>query len=259
MMPTGPAGPTESTGPPSTLRASFDDLDGRTVEFECEPTIASHWVARDILAGKTYPILSFVDDVRVVLDVGANCGAAAVYFGHHYPDATVHAFEPGSPQRAVLERNVAELRNVVVHPVGLHATDQELPLYFGSSDSGMSSVIRTEWHGDEHEIVQLRSAAAWAAEHDVTSIDVLKVDVEGVEEDVLQSLSPLLPTVKVLYLEYDSRSARRTAARLLDPTHELFVGKMFLDQGEVTYLRKDLADHPGATEWLRSIFTPTDG
>ena len=144
------------------MQATFDDLDGRTIEFECEPTIASHWVARDILAGLTYPWLPFVDDVSVVFDVGANCGATSVYFGHHYPDAVVHAFEPGSPQRAVLERNIADLPNVTVHPLGLHREDQELPLYYGSSDSGMSSVIRTEWHGDEHEVVQLRAAGDWA-------------------------------------------------------------------------------------------------
>ena len=69
---------------------------------------------------------------------------------------------------------------------------------------------------------------------------------------MLESLAPLLPTVKVLYVEYDSRQARRALARLLDPTHELYVGKMFLDQGECTYLRSDFASDPAATEWLRS-------
>ena len=60
--------------------------------------------------------------------------------------------------------------------------------------------------------------------------------------------------VKACYLEYDSRQARRDIARLLDPTHELYTGSMFLDQGECLYLRTDLAALDAATEELRAIF-----
>ena len=107
----------------------------------------------------------------------------------------------------------------------------------------------------EPQLIQLRSAAGWAAEHGIERIDILKVDVEGCEIDVLGSLAPLLPTVKVLYVEYDSRQARRDIDRLLAPTHELYLAMMMaLDQGECLYLRKDLADHPDAVNRLREIF-----
>jgi FkbM family methyltransferase len=231
----------------------YVDIHGSTAEFECEPTIASHWVSRDILAGQTYPDLGFANPVRTIVDVGANCGAASVYFAQRHPDAMVHSLEPGSRQRAVLERNVASYSNVRVHPIGLHAVDQLLPLYFGDGDSGMSSVIRSEWNTEEHEVVTLRNAATWAAENAITAIDLLKVDVEGVEVEVLEAMSTYVPTVKVLYVEYDSRAARRSIAKLLEPTHELFIGKLFLDQGEITYIRRDLAEAPSATAWLQSI------
>ena len=227
----------------------------REFGFECEDTLVSRWVCAAILQGRTYPYLPFLEDVQVVFDVGANCGAASVHFGRHLPDAQVHAFEPGSLQRAILERNVDDLPNVHVHPIGLHAQDQELPLYRGRGDSGMSSVHPSDWTTDEHEMVRLRDAGAWAAEHGIDRIDVLKVDAEGCEVDVLAALAPLLPTVQVLFVEYDSRRARRELDRLVEATHELYIGKMFLDQGEVTYLAADVADRPAATEWLRSIFS----
>jgi FkbM family methyltransferase len=227
---------------------------GGTVEFECAPDVVSRWMHGDILAGKTYPYLPFVDDVRVVFDVGANCGSVSIHFARHYPDAEIHAFEPGTEQRGYLERNVAELANVHVHPIGLHSVDQEVPLYFGDGNTGLASITRRAVNLDASERVVLRAARAWAAEHGIERIDILKLDVEGCEPEVLSSLAPLLPTVKVLYLEYDSRGSRRAMADLLGATHELYRGLVFLDQGECIYLRKDLADHPAANQRLLELF-----
>lgn len=222
--------------------------DGVEIEFECADTIVSRWISREILAGNTYAFLPFVDDVRVVFDVGANCGATTVHFARHYPNAEIHSFEPGTEPRAILERNAAHYPNVQVHPIGLTSVDQSARLYKGDGDTGMASVFRRSVNLDESEPIELRSAAGWAAEHGIDRIDVLKVDVEGCEVDVIESLIGLLPTVKALYLEYDSRTSRRTLDRLLAPTHDLYTGFVFLDQGECLYLRKDFADLDAAVE-----------
>jgi hypothetical protein len=118
-------------------------------------------------------------------------------------------------------------------------------------------VIRRTVNLDESERVELRAAGGWAAEQGIDRIDVLKVDVEGCEIEVLTSLAALLPTVKVLFVEYDSRHARRALGRLLDETHELYGAKMLLDQGECIYLREDLADLDQATEMLGELLAAT--
>ena len=236
-----------------SMRFTVPVDDGEPIEFECADTLVSRWVNQDILLGKTYPYLPFVDDVQVVLDVGANCGATTVHLARHYPAAQVHSFEPGSAARAYLERNTAGFANVHVYPIGLYSTDCELPLYLGDGDLGMASIHQRDVNLDESELVALRAAGPWVAEHGIDRIDILKVDVEGVEVEVVASLAHLLPSVKVMYVEYDSRHSRRALAGLLEPTHEVYVGSLFLDQGEVIYLRKDLADLPAATERLREL------
>jgi hypothetical protein len=128
-----------------------------------------------------------------------------------------------------------------------------MPLYLGDGDLGMASVLPRAVNLDESELVQLCAGGSWTRVHAIDRIDVLKVDVEGVEVEVLMSLADLFATMKVVYLEYDSRRARRVIAALLEPTHELYVGSMFLDQGEIIYLRRDVADRPEATEHLRSM------
>ena len=82
---------------------------------------------------------------------------------------------------------------------------------------------------------------------------MLKIDVEGCEVEVLRSLEGMLPTVKVLYVEYDWRPARREIDQLLGRTHELYRGACFLDQGECFYLRNDLADHEAMAEHMREL------
>ncbi len=236
------------------MKLRIEPTGGEAFEFECEDTIASAWVSRSILENETYPIMPFVHDVRVVVDVGGNCGAASVHFARHYPDAEIHTVEPGSHQRTFLERNTAAWPQVTIHPIALKDEDGELPLFQGDDDSGMSSLVASEYATTSTETVPVRAAGPWATALGLDRIDVLKLDVEGCEVEVLQSLQPLLPTVRVLYVEYDSRAARRAIDAILADTHELYAGKVFLDQGEVVYLGKADADDPAATEHLLTLF-----
>lgn len=231
--------------------------DGNDVRFECADTWVSKWVCEPILRGETYPVVGFVDDVQVVFDVGANCGAATVHLARTYPSATVHSFEPAEEPRALLRRNVAPLSGVRVHPIGLSDHDAQVALYRGTEDSITGSVHQRSVNHAEHETVELRSACAWVAEHGIERIDILKLDVEGCEVEVLESLSPMLPTVKVLYVEYDSRQARRQIDDLLRSSHELYFALVqSLDQGECVYLHRDLADHPDAKDQLKRFLRP---
>jgi len=239
--------------------SNFVTADGETIEFECENTIASRWTSREILNNSTYPTLPFIGSVETILDIGANCGAAAVHFARAYPDAAIHSFEPGSLQRSILERNAAGYPGIRVHPFGLHSEDQTLTLYPGLADSGQSSLIRSEFTSADGETVEIRSAAGWIEEAGVQQVDIVKVDVEGVETEVLRSLSSVLQQVKVVYVEYESRADRRTIDKILEPTHALYSGKVFLDQGELVYLANDLADQPEATDHLKAMLAAALG
>jgi FkbM family methyltransferase len=241
------------------MRITVRSDDGHNIEFDCPDSVSSRWTSTSILQGRTYPFLPFVGDVRVVFDVGANCGAASVHFARHHPAAVVHAFEPGREARSFLERNVASLPNVRVQPFGLYSDDRQARLYRGDDDLGKASVFRRHVNLDESEPVELRAGGSWAAGQGIERIDILKVDVEGCEVEVLEGLAGLLPTVKVLFVEYDSRQARKALGRWLDATHELYIGNMFLDQGECTYLRADLAELEAATNQLRRAFAAAIG
>ncbi len=212
--------------------------DGETRSIECSDTFGSALLCKLILDGTTYPLLPFIDDVQVVLDVGANCGAASTWFSLLYPDARVYAFEPGSQPHRLLARNVEPLGNVTTYRLGLHDHDDEVDLFHGVDDSGTASIFRRFDTSDSSERITLRSAGGWFAESGLGRLDVLKVDTEGCELPIFRSLAEVLADVKVIYLEFHSESDRREIDDLLNPTHSLYFGRVIGDEGEVAYVSR---------------------
>ena len=215
--------------------------------FSLFKTDVSFQVANSIFAGATYPTISFVSDVKTVVDIGANVGAASVYFAIAYPDAKVYAFEPGSAPLSLLQQNVAPLHNVTVFPFGLHAWEQTLSLFQGKNDSVESSLYSSLRTDSASEDIRLVCASDFFAERGIHRIDVLKIDTEGCEVPILQSLQRYLPEVKVLYVEYHSERDRRMIDEILAPTHVLWRGQVSLAyRGEFCYLKRELV--PGESE-----------
>jgi FkbM family methyltransferase len=216
------------------------------LRFTCFDNWLSRWRSAAILRGETYPHLSFIGEVRTVVDVGANCGATSTFFATHHPQATVHALEPAREPYELLLLNAEGRPGIVPHNVGLHREDRELPLYNSGLDSGTASVIPDG--SSPGEVVTLRAAGDWLAEQGITRIDILKVDVEGCEMAVLESMAELLPSVKALYVEYGGLETRRELDRLLEPSHEMALGRIMLTHGEAVYIERSLAGEEAATE-----------
>jgi FkbM family methyltransferase len=221
---------------------------GGPLPFNLFKTDVSFQVADNIFAGATYPAISFVSDVKTIVDIGANVGAASVYFAIAYPHAQVYAFEPGSAPLSLLRQNVEPLRNVTVFPFGLHAREQRLSLFQGKNDSVESSLCSTSRTSSESEEVRLVCAPDFLASQSVDRIDILKIDTEGCEVPILRSLNAYLPEVKALYVEYHSERDRRLIDAMLAGTHVLWRGHVsFAYRGEFCYLKRELVPDESET------------
>jgi FkbM family methyltransferase len=198
-------------------------------------------ISEEILAGKTYPEVPFVSEVKTVLDIGANIGAASVFFATSYPGATIYALEPASSPFGLLQQNVGTLANVRAFDFGLFSETTSSSLYRGRNDSVESSIFPTARTEEEQESVQLHSAPEFLAEQGLESIDILKLDTEGCEVPILRALRPYIPAMKLIYVEYHSDRDRRLIDQLLAATHVLWRGQCSLvHRGEFCYLRRDL-------------------
>lgn len=152
-----------------------------------------------------------------ILDCGSNIGLSVYYFKELYPDCELVAFEPGRRAFEVLERNVKamELRNVTLHRVALSDTDGEQTLFdpdtmpMGASLTGR---LPPERYAGHSYTVQTRRLSTFIDR----PVDFLKLDIEGVEADVLEEIKEKLSLVRMLFCEihYDRRGPK-SADRLL--------------------------------------------
>ena len=188
---------------------------GLEVAFPNAANMAS--LVNRILRGGEYPMPELPGYApRLVVDIGANIGAAALCFALRYPGAEVHCYEPSRHNLAFLRRNTAPLPRIHCHDHGLSDRDQEADLFLGVSQSMQCSVIASPETGGATERVTLRRARTALEPLDLgAGRAVLKLDTEGCELPILSDLAPLLGGVDLIYVEYHSESDRRAIEGLL--------------------------------------------
>lgn len=209
-----------------------------TATFTGFDTPLARLVYNEIARGETYPLMPFIEDVRVIVDIGANVGAACMYFERFYPDAQLIAVEPCAEAFDLLRANVPRAQH---YRVGLYDRSQCARLYYGCQDSVTNSIFQSCSNTQEYELVTLLDAGEFFSEIGINRIDILKVDTEGAEVPILRSLKSLLDGVKVLYLEYHDERSRRNIDKLTSHSHILYSAKIESPhRGNLHYVRKDL-------------------
>jgi FkbM family methyltransferase len=133
---------------------------------------------------ETRALLAHVQGCRTILDIGANIGWFALWFAHHAPQATVHAFEPVPPSRAFLERNIALnglQQRIQVHSVGLSDEPGQFEFFVYPGGSTNASLANVTGASDAVRVVApTERLDEWVARHGVAP-DLIKCDVEGAE------------------------------------------------------------------------------
>lgn len=143
-----------------------------------------------------------------IVDGGSNIGMSVLFFKALYADARIVAFEPARPAYDVLVRNVEanDLRDVDAHQVALGREEGEIPFYEDPGDpSTFRMSVRPERLCGTATNVPQRRLSTFLPDR----VDLLKLDVEGAEDDVLAELaeSGALSRVEQLVVEYHHQLA----------------------------------------------------
>jgi FkbM family methyltransferase len=123
-------------------------------------------------------------EAPVVLDIGANVGTTTIAFARARPRGRVFAFEPSHAMRSSLEANVSinGLRNVEIVPIGLGDEASTFVLVEEMPGNPGSSYLSGASDG-AGERVATKRLDDWLGSG--TSVDFIKMDVEGFEKKVL--------------------------------------------------------------------------
>lgn len=155
------------------------------------------------------PTIRFLRSVlkpgSVCLDVGAQMGYLSLAMATAADRRTVvHAFEPESNNAARLRENVAlnSLNNITLHQTAVSTVDGSLKLYLSNDrNAGTHSTVYIESNVSS-EFVEIPSVTleSFAREKRFSSIDLIKIDVEGAEIDVINGALTVLKQHKPLVI-----------------------------------------------------------
>lgn len=138
-------------------------------------------VCEEVFIKNEYAHRRTQDEPKVIVDFGSNIGVTVCYFNALYPAAQIYAFEPDERARNILALNVVN-KPVRVFPCGVSDRDGVLALHADLQNSFSSSFKSRDGAEMETRIVDVCNPVRALGAHGVTRIDILKFDIEGMED-----------------------------------------------------------------------------
>jgi FkbM family methyltransferase len=249
---------TTSTQPSETLEL---EIAGRPVRFTFPSAPGLRPFVEDVLRGADYPLVfPGVYRPQTIVDIGAHAGAATVYFKAHYPWATVLAFEPCQNTFDYLLANTRDLDAVHTRRAALGSQDGRARLFMGQHSSMQNSLRPNLENSSACEWVPVLDARAAIESIGHSKVSIVKLDTEGCEIEILESIRTLWPAVEVIYLEYHSEDDRLAIDTLLAPRFVLYAARASVPhRGTQTYLRVDVLERCNELLASRHVFPKDPG
>jgi FkbM family methyltransferase len=136
----------------------------------------------------------------VIVEAGAYTGDQALYAVKVWPHCRrVVAFEPNPKAFEQLEKRVAALSQVEVYNLALNSYKGKAPFYLNLANERESSLLPLSEEMAEMEVpcVVLDD---FCREHQIEHIDILRLELEGLELQVLEGAQNILKNTHILIL-----------------------------------------------------------
>ena len=132
--------------------------------------------------------------VPVIVDAGANIGAAALWFAREWPQAQIVAVEPDPANAAMARQNCAGIDRIEVVEAAIGGEGG-----FVSVDSEVEAYAVTTARADSG--CRVVTVGDCVAKVDGGELFAVKVDIEGFEDDLFAANTGWLDRVALVYIE----------------------------------------------------------
>lgn len=178
-------------------------------------------------------------DIKYVVDIGANVGAFSYYISQLYPDAKIIACEPSAECMEWIKKNT--------HDALLYVTKAIV----GDSDTKTVDLNVCRWAGNNH-VVGKFDMESWKRygcevlsktvvpattlmdvieENNFPQVDLLKIDTEGSEPDILESIpKEWFKNIKYIIGEWHSQADLTRIQEVLKDRDSVFTAAPFFKE-----------------------------
>ena len=178
-----------------------------------------------------YQSLLAEGETPIIVDAGANIGAATLWFSSLYPDAKLVAVEPHAGNAALLWRNVADRPNVTVMEAAIGSEAGHVQLV----DEGLGWAVQTERADSGLPIVTIDDACTASGG---STPFIVKIDIEGFERDLFASNLDWLAKPYVVIIElHDWMLPGQLSSRTFQQAIAQHPFEMFMAGENIFYVR----------------------
>lgn len=167
-----------------------------------------------------YVLKKYLPSNPTIIDCGAHVGADSVELSKIFPKSIIHSFEPVPVLFNSLVRNTRKRTNIACHRIALSNQNgvAEMHLSSGASDAS-SSLLQPASHTKDHPDVLFESKIVvttetiddWAEKNNISVVDFLWLDMQGMEFKTLSASKKILSTVKAIHCEVSLRESYKEA------------------------------------------------
>lgn len=193
----------------------------------------------DEVSGEEFLIKVFLKDYfsslggrgKIVFDVGANVGNFSKKILGTFPDCRIHAFEPG---RGTFLRLVEAFPGgaVCCEAFALGANEETVMFFddpehaaseHATAQKGVMELLHNRRDVQQYE-VKMTTIDRYCSQKQIPGIDFLKIDVEGLEHDVLAGACGMLVAKKIPLIQFEFNEMNVVSRKFMRDFYDLLKG-----------------------------------
>jgi FkbM family methyltransferase len=151
-----------------------------------------------IFIQKEYDI-TIEGDVKIIIDCGANIGLASLYFLSKFPNAKILAIEPEKKNFSILQNNLRNYKGAICINKGIW--DKTANLEISDYSGGSAGFVLKESTIVSQKSISAISVGQIILQYQLFTVDILKIDIEGSEEQVFLTEPEWLNKVENIFCE----------------------------------------------------------
>lgn len=142
-----------------------------------------------------------------IIDCGSHIGLSILYFKSIYPDSGIIGFEPNPENFQILQKNIKEnkLSNVEIFNYALSNKEGKTNLHVSFNENNPwtwgDTIVYNMW-GDRGNDKKISIKTVKLSKCINKPVDLIKIDIEGYEQKVLEEIENKLHFIKEIVMEY---------------------------------------------------------
>jgi FkbM family methyltransferase len=189
-------------------------------------------VFRQIFLEEVYHFFPAGYQPKTIIDAGANVGFSSVWFARQFPGATIYALEPEKSNFQILARNSIPFPMIRPLPFALWSSDTELSVHDPGNGSWGFEMKEIEGNALSKTVKGYSGAGLWKLLN-LSTVDLMKVDIEGAEYELFSS-SDLSWVDKVTCFMLETHERKRKGVNEL-------IDRILEDRGYKKFVTRELS------------------